>query len=101
MSEIDGLIDRITDIAARKTVDMLKKEVFIIQEDRKSKNDKGPRMAYGLNGLAEYLRKSVTTVHRWEKDGKFEGCYRQIGSSFYFNLDMVDKMYSQWGESDK
>ncbi len=53
------------------------------------------RLVYGQNELANYLRVAPGTVNRWQREGKFSGCYNRIGRKIIYSLDKIDAKFNR------
>lgn len=79
-----------------KVAEEIKTEVMAridsMLEERKRKDDTA-RVAYGEKELSKYLGCNQSTISIWLKNGKFDGCYRRIGKSLYFDLNLIDDKF--------
>lgn len=49
---------------------------------------------FGLQALAERLHCSVSTVFKWKKAGKLDGCYCRIGHKIIFDMDKIEDKFT-------
>ncbi len=96
VDEVKEFMDKLVEMAAQKALEKIEKEGLIEKKLAVLKNS-GPRSVHGLAELAEYMNRSVPTISRWKKEGLLDGCYRQIGKTITFNLDLIDKKFKVVG----
>ena len=53
------------------------------------------RLIYGQKELANDLRVASGTINRWQREGKFAGCYKRIGRKIIYSLDKIDAKFNR------